>query len=164
MESISGAYNPKKTESETYKKWEESGYFNPDNLPENKGENYIAYMPLPNVTGTLHMGHALNNTFQDILIRFYRMRGRKTLWFPGTDHAGIATQFVVEKQLKKEGTSRFALGREKFVEKVWEWKNQYGNIIYDQLKKLGISCDWSRVRFTMDDAYAKDVQNAFVHY
>ncbi len=164
MESISGAYDPKKTESETYKKWEESGYFNPDNLPENKGENYIAYMPLPNVTGTLHMGHALNNTFQDILIRFHRMRGRKTLWFPGTDHAGIATQFVVEKQLKKEGTNRFALGREKFVEKVWEWKNQYGNIIYDQLKKLGISCDWSRVRFTMDDAYAKDVQNAFVHY
>lgn len=164
MESISGAYDPKKTESETYKKWEESGYFNPDNLQENKGENYIAYMPLPNVTGTLHMGHALNNTFQDILIRFHRMRGRKTLWFPGTDHAGIATQFVVEKQLKKEGTSRFALGREKFVEKVWKWKNQYGNIIYDQLKKLGISCDWSRVRFTMDDAYAKDVQNAFVHY
>lgn len=164
MESISGAYDPKNIEGVLYKKWEASGYFNPDNLSENEGENYIAYMPLPNVTGTLHMGHALNNTLQDILIRFYRMRGKKTLWFPGTDHAGIATQFVVEKQLKKEGTSRFALGREKFIEKVWEWKNQYGNIIYDQLKKLGVSCDWSRVRFTMDDAYAKDVQNAFIHY
>jgi valyl-tRNA synthetase len=164
MESISGAYDPKNIEGVLYKKWEVSGYFNPDNLSENEGENYIAYMPLPNVTGTLHMGHALNNTLQDILIRFYRMRGKKTLWFPGTDHAGIATQFVVEKQLKKEGTSRFALGREKFIEKVWEWKNQYGNIIYDQLKKLGVSCDWSRVRFTMDDTYAKDVQNAFIHY
>lgn len=167
MESISGAYDPKKTESAIYEKWEKSGYFNPDNLPINKNlkiKNYVVYMPLPNVTGTLHMGHALNNSFQDITIRSRRMRGFRTLYLPGTDHAGIATQFVVEKQLKKEGVNKFDLGREKFIEKIWEWKNEYGNIIYDQLKKLGVSCDWSRVRFTMDENYAKDVQKAFVHY
>lgn len=165
MESITGAYEPKETESKIYEKWEKSGYFNPDNLSLKKGaKNYIVYMPLPNVTGTLHMGHALNNTIQDIVIRYYRMNGYKTLWFPGTDHAGIATQFVVEKELKKRGISRFELGREKFIEKVWEWKNQYGNTIIGQLKKLGVSCDWSRIRFTMDENYAKDVQDAFVHY
>jgi len=165
MESITGAYEPKDTESKIYEQWEQSGYFNPDNLPvEKDAKNYIVYMPLPNVTGTLHMGHALNNTLQDIVIRYHRMNGYKTLWLPGTDHAGIATQYVVEKELKKKGISRFELGREKFIEKVWEWKNQYGNIIIGQLKKLGVSCDWSRIRFTMDEAYAKDVQDAFVHY
>ncbi len=165
MESITGAYEPKETESKIYEKWEKSGYFNPDNLSvEKNAKNYVVYMPLPNVTGTLHMGHALNNTIQDIVIRYHRMNGYRTLWLPGTDHAGIATQFVVEKELKKQGISRFELGREKFIEKVWEWKNKYGNTIIGQLKKLGVSCDWSRIRFTMDEAYAKDVQNAFLHY
>lgn len=175
MESITGAYDPKTTEKENYKKWESSGYFNPDNLPVSttnndppagglKTKNYIVYMPLPNVTGTLHMGHALNNSFQDIIIRSHRMRGYRTLYLPGTDHAGIATQFVVEKQLKKDGINKHEIGREKFIEKVWEWKNEYGDIIYDQLRKLGVSCDWSRARFTMDDVYAKDVEQAFVHY
>ena len=169
MEPITGPYDPKTTEDGIYKLWEESGYFNPDNLPVSKNsklktQNYVVYMPLPNVTGTWHMGHALDNTGPDILIRYHRMRGRKTLWLPGTDHAGIATQYVVEKKLKKEGTSRFELGREKFIEEVWKWKNEYGDRIYGQLKKLGVSADWSRVRFTMDEAYALDVKKAFIHY
>jgi len=155
-------YNPKLIESKIYKLWENSGFFNPDNLSGRK--TFIIYMPLPNITGTLHMGHALDNTLPDILIRYYRMKGVKTLWLPGTDHAGIATQYVVERELKKKGISRFELGREKFIEKIWEWKKEYGNLILEQLKKLGISADWSRARFTMDEAYAKDVKKAFIHY
>jgi len=161
---IDKAYNPKPIEGKIYKLWEKSGYFNPDKLPGKQRKNYIVYMPLPNVTGTLHMGHVLDNTLPDILIRYRRMKGFRTLWLPGTDHAGIATQYVVEKELKKEGRSRFELGREKFIEKVWQWKNKYGGIILDQLKKIGISADWSRTRFTMDPAYSKDVIRAFVHY
>ncbi len=161
---FSKPYDPKTVEPEIYKSWLESGYFDPDKLPGKRKKNYIVYMPLPNVTGTLHMGHALDNTFQDIIIRYRRMKGFRTLWFPGTDHAGIATQYKVEKELKKEGTSRFELGREKFIERVWKWKEEYGGIILGQLKKLGVSADWSRLRFTMDDAYAKDVKAAFVHY
>lgn len=157
-------YDAKATEPRIYADWEKSGFFNPDNLTENRTKNYIVYMPLPNVTGTLHMGHALDNTLQDILIRYYRMRGFKTLWLPGTDHAGIATQYVVEKALRKEGISRLALGREKFIERVWEWKKEYGGTIISQLKQLGCSADWSRERFTMDEAYARDVRKAFVHY
>ncbi len=168
---FSKPYDPKEIESKIYDLWEKSGYFNPDKLPVNKIRNsksgirnYVVYMPLPNVTGTLHMGHALDNTTPDILIRYYRMKGLRTLWLPGTDHAGIATQYVVEKQLKKEGNTRFDLGREKFIERVWEWKKEYGGKILEQLKKLGISADWSRTRFTMDEAYAADVERAFIHY
>ncbi len=166
---FSKPYDPKETESGIYRMWLDSGYFNPDNLPVNKNsklkiKNYVVYMPLPNVTGTLHMGHALDNTGSDILIRYYRMKGFRTLWLPGTDHAGIATQYKVEKELRKEGVSRFELGREKFIERVWKWKEEYGGIIIDQLKKLGASADWSRLRFTMDPDYAKDVLQAFVHY
>jgi valyl-tRNA synthetase len=163
MTEESKIYDPKLVEEKIYKTWEASGFFNPDNL-ENAGENYIVYMPLPNVTGTLHMGHLLNNTIQDVLIRYERMRGKRALYLPGTDHAGIATQFVVEKELKKQGINRFELGREKFIEKVWEWKEKYGNLILEQLRKIGISADWSRLRFTMDPAYGKDVLAAFVHY
>jgi len=159
------AYDPNETEKRVYKEWEASGFFNPDNLNVKRGmKPYIVYMPLPNVTGTLHMGHALDNTLQDIVIRYWRLKGRKTLWLPGMDHAGIATQYVVEKELKKQGISRFQIGREKFIEKVWEWKKQYGDIIYNQLKKLGVSADWSRARFTMDSVYAEDVKKVFVHY
>jgi len=161
---LDGAYDPKLHETHIYEEWMRSGYFNPDNLPGERKENYIVYMPLPNVTGSLHMGHTLNNTFQDIVIRYHRMRGHKTLWLPGTDHAGIATQYVVEKQLKKEGINRFELGREKFIERVWEWKKEYGGIILSQLQKLGCSADWSRTRFTMDPEYANDVQDVFIHY
>jgi valyl-tRNA synthetase len=157
-------YDPKEVEEKIYKLWENSGYFTPENLPGKRTKNYIVYMPLPNVTGTLHMGHTLDNTLQDILIRYYRMRGLKTLWFPGTDHAGIATQYKVEKDLQKKGISRFSLGREEFIKRVWEWKEKYGSIIVEQLKRLGVSCDWSRFRFTMDENYSRDVLGAFLHY
>ena len=167
-DKFSKPYNPKDVEEKIYKLWEESGFFNPDKLPnqedrEKKGK-YTIMLPPPNVTGSLHMGHALNATIQDILIRKKRMEGYKTLWLPGTDHAGIATQNVVEKKLQKEGISRHDLGKEKFLEKIWEWKEEYGNKILDQLKKIGASCDWSRVRFTMDDGYKKAVEKAFLEY
>jgi len=162
-------YDPKKVESRIYELWEKSGFFNPDNLPNPKSyklkaKSFTVVVPPPNITGSLHMGHALNATIQDILIRKKRMEGYKTLWLPGTDHAGIATQNVVEKELKKQGISRHDLGREKFIEKIWEWKEKYGNIILDQFKKLGSSMDWSRTRFTMDTEYQKAVEEAFIHY
>jgi len=156
-------YNPKLVENRIYKLWEKSGFLNPDNL-KNAQKQFTITIPPPNVTGSLHMGHALNVVIQDILIRFKRMAGFKTLWVPGTDHAGIATQSVVEKKLKKEGKSRFDLGREEFVKEIWEWKNEYGNKILDQLKRLGASCDWSRTRFTMDKDYSAAVLEAFVQY
>src|SRR3989338_7255758 len=168
-EKLLKPYNPKETEGRIYKLWEESGYFAPEaHQPgadnPNKDKTFTIALPPPNVTGTLHMGHALNATIQDILIRQKRMQGYKTLWIPGTDHAGIATQNVVEKDLKKQGISRHDLGKEKFLEKVWEWKEKYGNIILDQLKKIGSSCDWSRTRFTMDEKYSEAVKTAFLHY
>lgn len=162
-------YNFKENEDKIYKSWEDSGYFAPEAHQSradnpNEGKTFSIVIPPPNVTGSLHMGHALNATIQDVLVRFKRMKGFKTLWLPGTDHAGIATQNVVEKQLKKEGLSRHDLGREKFLEKVWEWKEKYGDIILSQLKKIGASCDWSRTRFTMDEGYTKAVGEAFNHY
>ena len=157
-------YDPQQAEPAMYALWEKSGYFNPDNLPGKRAKAFAIAVPPPNVTGSLHMGHALNVTIQDILIRKKRMQGYKTLWIPGTDHAGIATQNVVEKDLKKQGLSRHDLGREKFLEKVWEWKEKYGNIILDQFKKLGASMDWSRTRFTMDEGYQKSVAAPSAHY
>ena len=118
-------------------------------------ENYSIAIPPPNVTGALHMGHALNGSIQDALIRMQRMRGRNTMWILGTDHAGIATQAVVEKELAEEGTSRHDLGREEFVEQVWEWKEEYGSTIVEQFKRLGASCDYERERFTLDEGYVK---------
>ena len=156
-------YNPEKVEKRIYKLWEKSGVFNPDNL-KNAKKPFTITIPPPNVTGSLHMGHALNVVIQDILIRFKRMAGFKTLWVPGTDHAGIATQSMVEKKLKKEGKARFDLGREKFVEEIWKWKKEYGDKILDQLKRLGASCDWSRARFTMDKDYNAAVLEAFIQY
>ncbi|MFA5877837.1 MAG: valine--tRNA ligase [Candidatus Staskawiczbacteria bacterium] len=157
-------YDPKITEGKIYKLWEESGFFNPDNLPKTNKKPYCITIPPPNVTGELHMGHALNSVIQDTLIRWKRMQGFKTLWLAGTDHAGIATQNVVEKKLRKDGSSRFDLGKEKFIEEVWDWKNKYGDIILGQFKKLGCSCDWSRTRFTMDEEYSKAVKEAFLNY
>ena len=130
--------------------------------PQSDGEHYSIVIPPPNVTGQLHMGHALDNTLQDILIRWRRMQGYDTLWMPGCDHAGIATQIKVEEVLAKEGISRYDLGREKFIERVWEWKQQYGNRITNQLKRLGASCDWERERFTMDEGCSKAVREVFV--
>jgi valyl-tRNA synthetase len=157
-------YNPKETEEKIYQKWLDSGFFNPDNLPNQKAKPFTIMIAPPNITGSLHMGHALENTISDILVRYHRMKGFKTLWLPGTDHAGIATQNVVEKDLKKQGLSRYDLGKEKFLEKIWEWREKYGDIILDQLKKLGCSLDWSRARFTMDENYQKAVKTAFEKY
>lgn len=154
-------YDPSKIEKDTYQNWCDKGYFQPrENC--SKG-HYTIVIPPPNVTGKLHMGHALDETLQDTLIRFKRMQGYSTLWVPGTDHAGIATQIKVEEVLRKEqGLSRYDLGREKFTELVWDWKRQYGSTIINQLKTLGASCDWSRERFTMDDTLSAAVKKVFV--
>jgi valyl-tRNA synthetase len=153
-------YEPKRAEDRWYRHWVEKGYFH---APlDHPGEPYTIVIPPPNVTGSLHIGHALNNTIQDILIRWRRMQGRNALWVPGMDHAGIATQNVVERQLAAEGSSREQTGREKFVERVWKWKAQSGGTIIQQLKKLGASCDWSRERFTMDEGLSKAVREVFV--
>lgn len=159
-EELSKVYDPKAVEEKWYKIWEESGYFKPD--PKAPGKPFTMVIPPPNVTGSLHMGHALNNSIQDLLIRYKRMNGFKTLWVPGTDHAGIATQNVVERELKKEGKTKEDLGREKFVERVWEWKKEYGGRITSQLRRLGASCDWSRERFTMDEGLSRAVRRHFV--
>jgi valyl-tRNA synthetase len=153
-------YEPKQVEDRWYRVWVEKGYFHAPLA--HPGEPYTIVIPPPNVTGSLHIGHALNNTIQDILIRWRRMQGRNALWVPGMDHAGIATQNVVERQLTAEGGSREQLGREKFVERVWEWKKQSGGTIIQQLKRLGASCDWSRERFTMDEGLSKAVREVFV--
>ncbi len=154
------AYDPKQVERRWYQTWAERGYFHAS--VTGPGSPYAIVIPPPNITGSLHMGHALNNTLQDILIRWRRMQGRNTLWVPGTDHAGIATQNVVEKQLLAEGTTRDKLGRDRFIQKVWEWKAQSGGAIIEQLKRLGSSCDWDRLRFTMDEGLSKAVREVFV--
>jgi valyl-tRNA synthetase len=151
---------PSEMETRLYAKWEAGGYFKPGRKP--KAQPFTIVIPPPNVTGSLHMGHALNNTIQDILCRFERMRGRDVLWQPGTDHAGIATQMVVERLLAKEGKNRREMGREAFLERVWAWKEESGGIITQQLRRLGASCDWSRERFTMDEGLSKAVRKVFV--
>ncbi|WP_440932075.1 valine--tRNA ligase [Candidatus Pelagibacter sp.] len=145
-------------EDRIYSYWEKNGLFK----PKQNSQQYSIVIPPPNVTGSLHMGHALNNSIQDLLVRYYRMNNYETLWQPGTDHAGIATQALVERKLEKENINKNDIGREKFIEKVWEWKNQYGDIIINQLKKLGCSCDWSRNAFTMDENLSKSVIKVFV--
>ncbi|MFQ5974004.1 MAG: valine--tRNA ligase, partial [Alphaproteobacteria bacterium] len=157
---LSKTYRPREVEAKHYRRWEDSGAFNCGVHPE--AEPYTIVIPPPNVTGSLHMGHALNNTLQDVLIRFERMRGRDALWQPGTDHAGIATQIVVERELEAEGRTRHDLGREAFVDTVWEWKEQSGGTITDQLRRLGCSCDWRRERFTMDEGLSHAVRTVFV--
>ncbi len=154
-------FTPAEMEARLYAEWEARGFFKPGRKP--KAEPYTIVIPPPNVTGSLHMGHALNNTIQDILIRFERMRGRDVLWQPGTDHAGIATQMVVERLLQKENkTDRRTMGREAFLKRVWEWKAESGGIISQQLRRLGASCDWSRERFTMDEGLSRAVLKVFV--
>jgi len=153
-------YDPKGIEEKWYKAWCERGYFHGD--ASRDGEPYVIVIPPPNVTGILHMGHALNNTIQDILVRWKRMEGRNVVWLPGTDHAGIATQNVVERALNKEGKTREDLGRKAFIERVWEWREEYGSTIINQLKRLGSSCDWERERFTMDEGLSDAVAEVFV--
>ena len=153
-------YDPKTVEARWYEVWSQKGYFHAS--PAHPGQPYCIVIPPPNVTGSLHVGHALNHSIQDILIRWRRMQGRNVLWLPGTDHAGIATQNVVEKQLMAEGASRESLGRERFIERVWQWKATSGNTIISQQKQLGESCDWDRLRFTMDEGLSKAVLEVFV--
>ena len=162
MSELPKTYDPKAVEDKLYSFWNDSGFFHAEVNPDKKP--YTIVIPPPNVTGQLHMGHAFDETLQDILIRTKRMQGYEALWMPGTDHAGIATQIKVEENLRKEeGLTRYDLGREKFLERVWDWKHQYGNRIISQLKKLGSSCDWERERFTMDEGCSKAVREVFVN-
>ena len=157
-------YNPQLFEDKWYNFWLEKGFFHADSEKVIKGEKekFSVVLPPPNVTGVLHVGHALNSTLQDVICRWKRMKGYEVCWVPGTDHAGIATQWVVERELAKEGLTRHDVGREEFLKRVWEWKEKYGSRIINQLKKLGTSCDWERERFTMDEGFSKAVRRAFV--
>ncbi len=157
--NIPSRYNSKEVEPRILKQWLQSNVFS---TQAGSRSNYSIVIPPPNITGILHMGHGLNNTIQDVLIRYQRMRGCQSLWMPGTDHAGIATQNVVEKELAKEGLGKEKIGREEFTKKLWAWRDKYGSTIIDQLKKLGASCDWQRLRFTMDDRYSNAVREVFI--
>jgi valyl-tRNA synthetase len=155
---VNKGYRPADLESRHYARWEQAGYF----APSGNGKPYCIVIPPPNVTGTLHMGHAFQATIMDAYTRYHRMQGDRTLWQPGTDHAGIATQMVVERLLNSEGTDRKSLGREKFLERVWEWKERSGSTITRQLRRLAASVDWSRERFTMDPGLSEAVIEVFV--
>jgi len=157
---INKSYEPQKIEKKWYENSLKNGYFTPKK-DENK-KPYTIIIPPPNVTGILHMGHVLNNTLQDVMIRYKRMTGVPTLWIPGVDHAGIATQNVVEKQLANEGKTRHEIGREELIKKIWDWKEEKGGRIIEQLKQLGCSCDWTRERFTMDEGLSEAVKEVFI--
>jgi len=156
---IPKTYDPQQTEDKWYSHWMEKGYFK--STPDDR-EAYTIVIPPPNVTGVLHMGHMLNNTIQDVLVRRARMLGKNACWVPGTDHASIATEAKVVAKLKHEGIIKTDLSREEFLKHAWEWTDKHGGIILDQLKKLGASCDWDRTRFTMDDGYYDSVIKTFV--
>lgn len=160
MKTLADRYNPQEVESKVYQWWEESGYFKSED--QSTKPPFSIILPPPNVTGFLHLGHALDHTIQDLLIRWKRMSGFNTMWLPGTDHAGIATQTVVEKELKKKNITRHQLGREKFVDEIWKWKDEYGDRIYRQMRRLGDSCDWERATFTLDDGVSSAVRKVFV--
>ena len=160
ISSLPKTYEPQAVEGKWYRFWEQRGYFKP--RPSRTGKTFVISMPPPNVTGALHLGHAITATIEDILIRYHRMRGDETLWVPGEDHAGIATQTVVERQLLKEGIDRHEIGRAAFIERVWQWVQQYKSRIQDQHRRLGVSCDWSRERFTLDEGLSKAVREVFV--
>ena len=147
--NISTTYNPKEFETRIYKEWENKGYFKAK--PNSNKVPFTIVIPPPNITGQLHMGHALNNSIQDSIVRFKRMQGYETLWLPGTDHASIATEVKIVDALREEGLSKEEIGREEFLVRAWAWKEKYGGRIVEQLKSLGSSCDWSRLAFTMDD-------------
>ncbi|HAJ27621.1 MAG TPA: valine--tRNA ligase, partial [Syntrophus sp. (in: bacteria)] len=157
---LSKAFEPQAAERNWYQYWMDNNFFHA--IDGSAKPQFSIVIPPPNVTGILHMGHALNNVLQDIMIRFKRMQGYNSMWMPGTDHAGIATQNVVEQELAREGLTLHDLGREKFIERVWEWKEKYGGVITNQLKRLGCSCDWERERFTMDAGLSQAVREVFV--
>src|SRR5262252_413708 len=158
--SLPKTYEPQAVESKWYSFWEEGGYFKPSG--DTSKPTFVISMPPPNVTGALHLGHAITATVEDILIRYHRMKGDDTVWVPGEDHAGIATQTVVERLLASEGTDRHEIGREAFIERVWQWVHQYKSRIQDQHRSLGASCDWSRERFTLDEGLSRAVREVFV--
>src|SRR5438128_5662596 len=162
MIDIPKTYDPKEAERHHYARWEERGYFAPEINKNPNAPVFTIVIPPPNVTGSLHMGHALQHTMMDVMTRHRRMSGYRTLWLPGMDHAGISTQLMVTRQLKKEGLSRHDLGREKFVERVWQWKQEYGGQILNQLRREGASVDWSRFAFTMDEDLSRAVRESFV--
>src|SRR5882672_1084605 len=157
---IPKTYDAREVEGRWYQWWESKGFFRAD--AKSTKPMFAIVIPPPNVTGSLHMGHMLNHTVHDVIVRRRRMMGFNTLWLPGMDHAGIGTQNVVEKELRKEGLSRHDLGREKFIERVWQWKEQYGGIILKQIRRIGASCDWSRERFTLDEGLSRAVREVFV--
>ncbi|MBQ4316935.1 MAG: class I tRNA ligase family protein, partial [Clostridia bacterium] len=160
MKELEKKYNPAEFEERLYSEWDSKGYFAPK--AKEGSEAFSIVMPPPNITGQLHMGHALDNTLQDILVRYKRMCGYETLWLPGTDHASIATEAKIVEAMRKEGISKEDLGREGFLERAWDWNNTYGGRICEQLKKLGSSCDWSKRRFTLDDGCSEAVKEVFV--
>src|ERR1051325_2387769 len=162
MIDIPKTYDPKEAEASHDACWEKRGYFTPEINQDANAPVFTIVIPPPNVTGSLHMGHALQHTMMDVLTRWQRMSGWRTLWLPGMDHAGISTQLMVTRQLKKEGKTRHDLGREKFVERVWQWKQEYGGQILNQLRRESASVDWSRFRFTMDEDLSRAVREAFV--
>lgn len=159
IHKLNDKYNPKEFEDKLYSNWEEKGYFKPSG--DKSKPSYSIVMPPPNVTGKLHMGHALDGTIQDLLIRYKRMQGYNTLWVPGTDHSALSTEAKIVEQMKKEGLKKSDIGREKYLERAWEWTKLYGGTIVSQQRKLGCSCDWSRSRFTMDEGLTKAVHEAF---
>ena len=160
-EELAKVYVPADAEKLVSERWADSGAFHAEPTTDTTVPSYSVVIPPPNVTAALHLGHALNNTLQDVLVRYHRMRGFNTMWMPGTDHAGIATQTVVEKRLLQQGTKRLEMGREAFIEKTQEWKDEYETTILGQLSEMGASCDYDRVRFTMDEMCATAVRHAF---
>ena len=154
-------YDPSEIEGRLYQKWLDKKYFHAE--VDRSKKPFTIVMPPPNITGKLHMGHALDNTMQDIIIRFKRMQGYEALWVPGTDHASISTEVKVTNALKEEGIDKHDLGREGFLKRTWEWKKEYGGTITSQLKRIGSSCDWDRERFTMDEGCSKAVQTVFIN-
>ena len=167
MTELPKTYDFKEYEQKIYADWESKGYFRPTNDPNKPGHDpsikpFVIVIPPPNVTGGLHLGHPLFVSTIDLMIRYHRMKGEPSLWVPGTDHAGIATQLQVEKQLAKEGLTRTQLGREAFEKRMWQWKEQYGGQITHQIRRIGASCDWDRERFTLDEGFSRAVREAFV--
>ena len=160
--SMPKTYDFASTEQRLYEWWWRCGWFKPEAARDQSAEPFVISIPPPNVTGELHWGHAMFVSVEDLMIRYARMQGKRALWVPGMDHAGIATQLQVEKLLRAQGTSKDELGREEFVKRVWEWKAKYGGIIQTQIRRLGASCDWDRERFTLDNGLSRAVREAFV--